>query len=91
MLTATNSDGQHSIPKVKHNKNAKQPRTQDLQTPHPSTNPSTLDLTTVETTKDITLKPLTAERHEALLQMQRTDPFHKHISKRLYNGQGTTA
>ena len=34
-----------------------------------------------------TLKSLTADRHDALLQMQRTDPFCKHISKRLLNGK----
>ena len=51
------------------------------------TNPATSDLTTVETTQDITLKPLTAKRHEALLHMQRMDPFCKHISKILSNGK----
>ena len=35
--------------------------------------PATSDLTTVETTQDITLKPAIADRHETLLQMQRTD------------------
>ena len=34
-----------------------------------------------------TPKPLTADRLEALLQMQRTDPFCKHISKCLSNGK----
>ena len=33
------------------------------------------------------MKPLTSERHEALLQMQRMDPFCKCISKRLSNGK----
>ena len=51
------------------------------------TNPATYDLTIVETTPDITPKPLTADRHKALLQMQRTDPFCKHISKWLSNGK----
>ena len=37
----------------------------------------TPDIPTVETTQDITPKPLTADRHEALLQMQKTDPFCK--------------
>ena len=32
-----------------------------------------------------TPKPLTVDRLEALLQMQRTDPFCKHISKCLFN------
>ena len=34
-----------------------------------------------------TPKPLTADCLDALLQMQRTDPFCKHISKRLLNGK----
>ena len=33
------------------------------------------------------LKSLTADQWDALLQMQRTDPFCKHISKRLLNGK----
>ena len=77
---------QHSIPKVKHH-NVKQPRTQDLQTSHHITNPATSYLTTVEITQNIIPKPLTSERHEALLQMQRTDPFCKCMSKRLSNGK----
>ena len=34
-----------------------------------------------------TPKSLTADQWDALLQMQRTDPFCKHISKRLLNGK----
>ena len=34
-----------------------------------------------------TPKPLTADRLEALLQMQKTDPFCRHISKCLFNGK----
>ena len=34
-----------------------------------------------------TPKPLTADHLDALLQMQRTDPFCKCISKRLLNGK----
>ena len=33
------------------------------------------------------LKPLTADRHEALLQMQKMDPFCKCITKQLSNGK----
>ena len=51
------------------------------------TNPATSDLTTVKTTQYITPKPLTVNRHEALLQMHRTDQFCKHISKWLSNGK----
>ena len=43
----------------------------------------TPDLTTVETTQDITAKPLTANR----LQMQMMDIFCKCISKQLSNGK----
>ena len=49
--------------------------------------PVTPDLTIVETTHDIIPQPLTANRHHALLQMQRMDPFCKHISKQLSNGR----
>ena len=34
-----------------------------------------------------TPKPLTADCLDDLLQMQRTDPFYKHICKRLLNGK----
>ena len=52
--------------------------------------PVTPDYSTVETTQDITPKPITANRHKALLQMQMMDPldpFCKHISKQLSNGK----
>ena len=57
---------------------------------------STLDSTsalptnpTPHISKDVTptQKPLTADCLDALLQMQRTDPFCKCISKRLLNGK----
>ena len=38
-------------------------------------------------TSDPTPKPLTADRLETLLQMQKTDPFCKQISKHLSNGK----
>ena len=34
-----------------------------------------------------TPKPLTTDRLEALLQMQRTDPFCRHISKHVFNSK----
>ena len=50
-------------------------------TPHPGTAPQISQ-------EPITApKPLTADHLEALLQMQKTDPFCKHISKRLLNGK----
>ena len=51
------------------------------------TNAATSDLTTVETNPDVTPKPLTANRYEALLEMQKTDPSSKCISKQLSNGK----
>ena len=50
-------------------------------TPHPNISPQ---LSQESTT---TPKPLTMDRLDALLQMQRTDPFYKHISKHLLNGK----
>ena len=50
-------------------------------TPHPNTSPQISQESTT------TPKPLTADRLDALLQMQRTDPFCKCISKRLLNGK----
>ena len=47
----------------------------------------TPDITTVKTTQDITRKPPTADKHEALLQIQKMDPFYKCISKHLSNGK----
>ena len=44
-------------------------------------------LTKVKTTQDVTPKPLTNDRHKALLQMQKIDPFCKCISKQLSNGK----
>ena len=50
-------------------------------TPHPDVSPRISQETTP------TPKPLTADRLEALLQMQKTDPFCKCISKQLLNGK----
>ena len=50
-------------------------------TPHPDVTPD------VSPDTNQTLKSLMADRLEALLQMQRTDPFCKHISKCLFNGK----
>ena len=44
----------------------------------------TLDITTVDTTQDITLKPITTDRHETLLQMWRMDPFFVNASPNGY-------
>ena len=50
-------------------------------TPHPDVSPS------ISPDATQTPKPLTADRLEALLQMQRTDPFCRCISKCLFNGK----
>ena len=55
-----------------------------------STEPSTLQsdvIQDVSEAKDTTPKSLTADRLQAFLQMQKTDPFCKRISKRLSNGK----
>ena len=50
-------------------------------TPHPDVTPN------ISPDTNQTPKSLTPDRLEALLQMQRTDPFCKHISKHLFNGK----
>ena len=50
-------------------------------TPHPDVSPN------ISPDTNQTTKPLTVDRLEALLQMQRTDPFSRHISKCLFNGK----
>ena len=50
-------------------------------TPHPDVTPD------ISPDTNQTPKSLTADRLEALLQMQRTDPFCKCISKHLFNGK----
>ena len=77
MLTVTHIDGPVSNTRSCTKKNS--PDT--TSTPHPDVSPNiSLDATQ-------TPKPLTVDRLEALLQMQRTDPFCKHISKCLFNGK----
>ena len=56
-------------------------------TPHPQTDTATSDITNVTDTPDVTPKPLTNDRLQALQQMTRTDPFCKCISKCLSNGR----
>ena len=60
--------------------------TEDL-IPQPKTYTVTPDITTVIDTPDAMQKPLTEDRLHFLLQMQRKDPFCKHISKHLSNGK----
>ena len=81
MLTTTNYDGPAFNTR---SRTAHCNITEDL-TPHPHADTVTPDIKTVKGTPDATPKPLTEDRLHALLQMQRMDPFCKHISKCLSN------
>ena len=61
-------------------------QTQQCFAPDTSTMPPSIT-PDIMSTPDPTPKFLTADRLEALLQMQKTDPFCKHISKQLSNGK----
>ena len=77
MLTVTHTDGPTFNTRSHTHKNS--PDT--TSTPHPNDSP--------KISQEVTSTPkhLTVDRLEALLQMQRTDPFCKHISKCLLNGK----
>ena len=77
MLTVTHTDGPASNTRSHTRKDS--PDT--TSTPHPDVSPN------ISPDATETPKPLTADRLEALLQMQRTDPFCRHISKCLLNGK----
>ena len=77
MLTATHTDGS-ALNSRSHTQNTSPSTTS---TPHPNVSPRISQETTP------TPKPLTLDRLEALLQMQRADPFCKHILKQLLNGK----
>ena len=76
MLIASSTDGPafHTRSHTQHTSSA-------TSTSHLDTSPQISQKSTT------TLKPLTVDCLDALLQMQRTDPFCKHISKRLLNGK----
>ena len=76
ILSATNHDGPTFHTR---GRTAQCNMTEDL-TPHPKTETVTPDITTITDSPDATPKPLTKDRLQALLQMQRTDPFCKRIS-----------
>ena len=59
----------------------------DNLTPCPKTDTATPDITNITDTPDAMTKPLTNYRLHAIQQMQRTDPFCKHISYSLSNGK----
>ena len=77
MLTASSTDGP-AFHTRSHTQNTSSSTTS---TPHPNTAPQ---ISQEPTTAP---KPLTVECLEAFLQMQKTDPFCKHISRRLLNGK----
>ena len=77
MLTVMHTNGPASNTRSYTKKNS--PDT--TSTPHPDVLPSTSPDATQ------TPKALTADRLEALLQMQRTDPFCRYISKHSFNGK----
>ena len=81
MLTATNLDGPEFNTKSKTSLQCQTTTRKEPSNTQPIKDTVALYLTTVETTQDITTKPLTADRHEALVQMQKMDPFCKCISK----------
>ena len=77
MLTASSTDG----PAFNTRSCAQHTSSNATSTPHPNTSPQISQESTT------TPKPLTVDRLDALLQMQRTDPLCKCISKRLLNGK----
>ena len=83
MLSATNHDGPTFHTR---RRTAQYNITEDL-TSQPKSDTVTPDITTITDTPDAMPKPLTKDTLQALLQMQRTDPFCKHISKYLSNGK----
>ena len=77
MLTASHTEG----PTFNTRSHTQTTSPNTTPTPHPNISPR------ISQEMNPTPKPLTADRMEALLQMQRTDPFSKCNSKRLLNGK----
>ena len=77
LLTASSADG----PAFNTRSCTQHTSSNTTSTPHPDISPQISQESTT------TPKPLTLDRLDALLQMQRTDPFCKCISKRLLNGK----
>ena len=76
MLTASSNDRLAS-----HTRSCTQNTSSTASTPHPDTTPQ------ISQEPTTTPKPLTVECLDDLLQMQKTDPFCKCISRRLLNGK----
>ena len=79
MLTASSSDGP-----AFHTRSHTQNTSDTTLTPHTDAAPQ------ISQEPTATPKPITADRLDALRQMQRTDPFCKYISRRLLNGKAPT-
>ena len=77
MLTASHADG----PTFNTRSHTLTTSPSTTSTPHPDVSPR------ISQVMNLTPKPLTVDRIEALLQMQRTEPFCKHISRQLLNGK----
>ena len=77
MVSVSNKDG----PAFNTRSQTQQHLASDQSTPQQHITPDIMP------TQDPIPKSLTADRVDALLQMQRTDPFYKHISKCLSNGK----
>ena len=86
MLSATNHDG----PTFYIRSRTTQCNITEELIPQHKTDTVTPDITNFTDTPDVMPKLLTADRLQALLQMQRTDPFCKCISKHLSNGKAPT-
>ena len=76
MLTASSNDGP-----AFHTRHHTQHTSDTTPTPHMDTTPH------ISQEPTTTPKPITADHLDALLQMQRTDPFCKYISRRSLNGK----
>ena len=82
MLTMSDDDPAFNT----RSRTAQQTTTEHL-TPQPNADTVTPDITTVKDTPDVMPKPLTEDRLQALLQMQRSDLFCRCIFKCLSNGK----
>ena len=87
MLTTTTYNGPAFNTRSKTSHQCPTTANTELLSTQPIKETVTPDLTTVKTTEDVTPKPLTDGRHEALIKVQKTYPFCKCISKWLSNGK----
>ena len=87
MLTASTSDGPAFNTRSKTSHWGLTTANIELLSTQPIKEPVTLDFFTLKTTQDVTPKHLTDDRYEAIVQMQKMDPFCKCIFKCLSNGK----